>query len=152
MHNILKPMSGTQEVCTFCIIKPMPGVQPAYKYVHFPPTETVHPIWFPLRLYAISCFPLRLMSTKNGFLLNLFMLFCFLLTVSAGGRPIMQKDSAGSHLSCTAVSAGSKRLGTVVAKAKYNGQSGQEAKNWWTVYTCEALISDTNGDNQCRNK
>ena len=43
------------------------------------------------------------------------------------GRKQNHADSAGSHLSCTAVSAGSNSQ-TLSAEAKYAEQSGQEAR------------------------
>ena len=49
--------------------------------------------------------------------------------------------SAGSHLLCRVVSAGSKRSRTVSVEAKYDGQSPQEAKTSRLVYTLCSLIS-----------
>ena len=54
-----------------------------------------------------SCFLPRLPSAKNGFMLQLSAWFCFLLRILAGSR-IVQQVLAGSNLSHTAVSAGSK--------------------------------------------
>ena len=47
----------------------------------------------------------------------------------------MRTVSAGSHLSCTEVSAGSKSSWTVSAEAKYDVQSMQEAKIGGINYT-----------------
>ena len=90
-----------------------------YKQVHqfSLPAETVRHIWLLQRLSAISCFLPRLFCLENSFLQRL----------SAGSR-ITQTVTAGSHFLWMEVSAGGKRSWTVVAKAKYDRQSLQEAK------------------------
>ena len=65
---------------------------------------------------------------------------------SAGSR-ITQTHSAGSHSSCTTVSAGSKKSRIVEEEAKYDGQSRQVVKIDGLVYT---LCSLGLGDNSFR--
>ena len=98
------------------------------------PAETVRHIWLPPRLSVISCFLLRLPSMKNGFLQRLSVWICFLPRLSAGSR-ITRTVSAGSYLPSTTVWAGNKRSWTVLAEAKYDKQSLQEAKFSGLVYT-----------------
>ena len=98
-----------------------------YKLVSLP-VETVHHMWLPPKLSAISCFLSRLLSVKNGFLLS-------------AGSSITRTDSAGSLLSCTTVSTGSERLRTVSVEAKYDSLSRQEAKIGGLVYTLYSLTT-----------
>ena len=98
------------------------------------PAETVRHIWLPPRLSAISYFLQRLLCSVNRFLQRLSVRFSFLPRVSAGSR-ITRIVSAGSNFSWTVVSSGSKRSRTVSAKAKYDGQSLQEARISGLVYT-----------------
>ena len=72
----------------------------------------------------------------------------FLLRGSAGSR-ITGAVCAGSHLSWTVVSAGSKRSRTVSAEAKYDGQSLQEAKISGLVYTLCLYCKRNNFTEMC---
>ena len=64
------------------------------------------------------------------------------------GSMITWTDSAGSHLSCTTVSARWKRSQTVSVEAKYDGQSRQKVKIGGLVYNlCTIKITKLKSPN-----
>lgn len=83
--------------------------------------------WLLQRLSVICCILPRLLFAKNGFLPRLHVI---VLPAESRYEAESCRHSAESHLSCTGTTilAGSKRLWSFAAEAKYDRRSRQAAK------------------------